>query len=291
MNILVTGGSGFIGSRVVDKLLLAGHNVRILDIKPPRQDGVEYFAGDITAPGDVAASMADVEVVYHLAAFSNIDLVKADPLRTVEFNIMGTAYLLEEARKKHLKRFIYAGSVYVYDERGHLYTTSKLASEMLCRNYQTLYGLPYTILRYGTAYGPGSRDADVVSIFVRRVLEGKDLIIRGTGDQKRHFIYVDDLAEGNVAALAAAAANRTYTLIRPRAISIRSLARTVKTELHCNVDVVFEPSREDDHTGSLPDVKKNTEAFRRELNWYPATGIAAGVRKYADWYQHRNTLT
>ena len=95
-----------------------------------------------------------------------------------------------------------ASTVYAYDERGHLYTTSKVTSELLCKNYRTLYALPYTILRYGTAYGPRNRGDDVVALFVKKALDGENLIIHGTGEQKRNFTYVEDLAAGTVAALA-----------------------------------------------------------------------------------------
>ena len=171
MNILVTGGSGFIGSHVVDKLVEAGHEVRVLDIKKPYQANIEFLEGDITSREDVKKSLVDIDAVYHIAAFSNIDLVKDHPLATIEQNIMGTAYLLEECRLQKVKRFIFASSVYAYEERGHLYTTCKIASELLCKNYNTLYSLPYTILRYGTAYGPRSRRADVISLFVSRRTE------------------------------------------------------------------------------------------------------------------------
>lgn len=171
MRILVTGGSGFIGSHIVDKLIDSGHSIRVLDIKSPHRNDVEFIKGGITSKTDITKAVDNVEVIYHIATFSNINLVKESPVMTIESNIMGTAYLLDEARKRNIRRFLFASSVYVHDEKGHLYTTSKLASEMLCKNYYTLYSLPYTILRYGTAYGRRSRAADVISIFVERALK------------------------------------------------------------------------------------------------------------------------
>lgn len=286
MNVLVTGGSGFIGKHTVDRLIRAGHRVRVLDLKEPHRADVQFLQGDIISKNDTAKALQHVDVVYHLAAFSNIDLVKNDPLATIEYNILGTAYLLDECRKQRIKQFIFASSVYVHDERGHLYTTSKLASEMLCRNYSTLYGLPYTILRYGTAYGPGSRNADVISVFVQRTLEGKNIIIRGSGNQKRHFIYIEDLAEGNIAALTTLAANRTYTLLGPQAITIKSLAELVRKIFSNEVEIEFEPAREDDHLGKLSGIKANINVVKHELNWCPKVGIARGLRMYIEWYKH-----
>lgn len=289
MKILVTGGSGFIGSRVVDQLVRAGHEVRVLDLKNPDRADVEFMEGTITSRDDVADAVHGIEAVYHLAAFSNVDMVKANPLTTVDYNIMGTARVLDECRLQNTGRFILASSVYVNDEKGHLYTTCKMASEMLCRNYNTLYELPYTILRYGTAYGPGSRDADVISVFVQRALEGNRLIIRGSGTQKRHFIYVDDLAEGSLAALTPRAVNRTYTLVGPDAVTIRKLTEVVRNTVSGNVQIEFQPSREDDHLGKLPGISAAMQAAKQDLNWTPKTDVSSGIRMYLDWYrQHRN---
>ena len=212
-------------------------------------------------------------------------------MTTVEYNILGTIHLLDECRKQGVGRFILASTVYIYDERGHLYTTCKISSEMLCRDYGNLYGLPYTILRYGTAYGPGNRDADVVSIFVRRALEGKNLIIRGSGDQKRHFIYIEDLAEGNLVSLAPTAVNQTYPLVGPHAITIKALAEMVKQAVSENVQIDFEPPREDDHIGELTDIDEDIHTACQDLGWYPKVDIAQGLHKYLESYQHNKNNT
>ena len=253
MNILVTGGSGFIGSHVVDKLIDAGHNVRVLDIKKPTHRGdVEYIKGDITSGKDIRKSLNGIEMVCHVAAFSDINLVKDNPLLTIKYNIMGTAYLLEECRKQKVKRFILVSTVFVYDQRGHLYTTSKVASELLCKNYRTLYSLPYTILRYGTAYGPRSRGDDVIARFVGKALKGESLIIHGTGEQKRNFTYVEDLAAGTVAALANVAENKVYTLVNKKSVSLKELAEIVKKVVNNKVDIEYDSSRQDDYQGTIP---------------------------------------
>ena len=282
MNILVTGGSGFIGSHVVDKLIEDGHMVRVLDIKKPcHREDVEFLEGDITSREHIRKSLLDIDMVYHIAAFSDINLVKANPLLTIKYNIMGTAYLLEECRKQRVNRFIFASSIYVPSRRGHLYTTAKLASERLCQDYYTLYSLPYTILRYGTAYGPRSRMDDVVSIFVARALRGENLLIYGSGEQKRNFIYVEDLAWGNVAALKLAAENKTYILATERAVSIRQLAEIVRSILGEKPGIEYHPAREDDYQGGIV----SSSQAKRQLGWEPKIDIEEGIRKYIEWYQ------
>ena len=279
MNILVTGGSGFIGSHVVDKLVEAGHEVRVLDIKKPYQANIEFLEGDITSKEDVKKSLINIDTIYHIAAFSNIDLVKDHPLTTIEQNIMGTAYLLEECRLQKIKRFVFASSVYAYEERGHLYTTCKIASELLCKNYNTLYSLPYTILRYGTAYGPRSRRADVISLFVSRALNGENLIIRGSGEQKRHFTYVEDLALGSVAALKPVAENKTYSLAARQPASIKALAEVVQRMFNNKIAIEYDSSREDDYQEELADLDK----ARNELGWEPEVDLEEGIRRYIEW--------
>ena len=282
MNVLVTGGIGFIGSHVVDKLIESGYRVRIMDIKnPSRRQDIEFLKGNITSKEDLRRSLSNIDIVYHIAAFSNIDLVKANPLTTIEHNILGTAYLLEECRKREIKRFILASSVYVYEERGHLYTTCKIASELLCKNYNTLYALPYTILRYGTAYGPRSRQADVVSLFVKRALNGKSLVIYGSGEQKRHFTYVEDLALGNVAALKPVAENKIYTLACRTPVSIKQLAEIIKRMFSNKVTIEYESAREDDYQEELSDLDKT----RNELDWEVQVDFEEGIRRYIEWYK------
>ena len=281
MNILITGGSGFIGSHLVDKLIAAGHKVRVLDIRRPYQENVEFLKGDITSRADVTKSLGDIDIVYHTAAFSDINMVKANPLATIEQNILGTAYLLEECRKRAISRFIFASSVYVYEEKGHLYTTSKIASELLCKNYYTLYSLPYTILRYGTAYGPRSRGADAVSLFVQRALKGEKLVIHGSGEQKRHFSYVEDLALGSVAALSPVAQNKTYTLASREAVSVRHLAEIIRGMFHNKVAVEYDSAREDDYQEALADLDK----IRDELGWEPKVDLDEGIKRYIAWFK------
>lgn len=286
MNILVTGGSGFIGSHVVDKLIKAGHRIRILDLKEPHREDVEFLQGDVTSRDDISQALEDMEIVYHIAAFSNIDLVKANPLTTIEQNILGTAYLLEECRKQGIKRFIFASSVYVYEERGHLYTSSKMASELLCKNYRTLYSLPYTILRYGTAYGPRSRGVDVISLFIKKALNGESLVIHGSGEQKRHFIYVEDLALGSVAALNPIAENKAYTLAGRESVSIKHLAETVRRMFNNQIAIEYDSARKDDYQEELLDLDKTM----KELGWEPKVDLEEGIRRYIEWYKEQSAI-
>ena len=155
--------------------------------------------------------MAGCDVVVHLAAAADVDLVRADPLDAERRNARGTLNVLEAARQSGVGRVIYASTIWVYSDTpadcheedsalcapGHLYTATKLAGELYCRSYLELYGLEYTVLRFGIPYGPRARPAGVVAQFVGRALAGEPLVA-GDGRQSRRFVYVEDLADGVV---------------------------------------------------------------------------------------------
>lgn len=282
MSILVTGGSGFIGSHIVDKLMENNLNVKVFDIRKPHREDVEFIKGDIVSVEELNAAMKDEEYIFHIAALSDINKVTENPLKAVDLNIMSTAKVLEAARNSGVERVIYASSYFVDRGQGHLYTTTKAASEMICKDYYTLYRLPFTILRYGTAYGPRSRSEDVVSIFVKKALSHQPLTIHGDGNQSRNFIYVDDLAEGNVAALKDIAENKTYNLEGMRPITVKEVAETVK-KLIGNVEIEYKEERPGDFEGK----KVSAEKAKRELGWEPKVDFGEGVWRYVEWYRKK----
>lgn len=285
MKILVTGGSGFIGSHIVDKLMEAGHKVCIYDNKAPYQKNICFIKGNIEEFNKFLRSISGIEILFHIAAFSNIDLVKDNALTTIRSNILGTANVLEAARQKKLKRVILASSVYVYGDRGHIYTTAKITSERLCRDYYTLFKLPYTILRFGTAYGPRSRGVDAISIFVQRALGGESLVINGKGDQRRHFIYVEDIARGCLEVLKDKYKNKTYDLKSKESITIKDLAIMVNRLCGNNKPIEFRKSRYDDFKGEA-----NNEEGRLKLvgnMLLKEIGIEEGIKRYLVWYRRK----
>lgn len=173
MKVLITGGSGFIGSHVVDYLRAAGHRVRVFDMVPYiyRTD-VEWYKGSVLNYDDLRMSLSGIDVVYHLAAVADVKDVHNDPLYGEAINVRGTIHVLEAVRRSEIKRVIYGSTVWAYsesknstlDEDGplyppsHLYTATKIASEYYCHAYSNLYGLAITILRYGIPYGPRARE-------------------------------------------------------------------------------------------------------------------------------------
>ena len=296
MRALVTGGAGFVGSHVIDALRARGIEPRNFDLVPSpyhaNGNGVDTVIGDLRDEERAREAMRDCDAVLHLAAIADVNAVVADPGAAEDVNVRGTRVLLEAARDEGIDRFVYASTVWVYGDASsddaltedaplslpdHLYTATKLAGEMYARSYGSLYELPYTILRFGIPYGPRARAATVLAAFVQRARAGEPLTIAGDGSQTRQFVYVEDLADGVVAALAPAAANRTYNLVRDESVSVRQIADTVR-ELVADVPVVHAPQR-------AADVKLAPISGARaaaELGWTATTRFADGARRYVE---------
>jgi UDP-glucose 4-epimerase len=301
MTVMVTGGSGFIGSHIVDKLLAKGEDVLIFDfIQPKYWKSIKHFYGSILNLDELERAMKDVDVVYHLAAIADVKDVYEHPHYSERVNTSGTINVLEAARKMNVDRVIYGSTDWVYqttdslevDETtpirtpAHLYSTTKLASEYYCQNYGDLYGIKYTILRYGIPYGPRARSGAIVPIFVDKAMKGEELTIAGDGGQFRQFIYVEDLAEGNTAAMQKIAENKIYNIDGQRPITVKEVAETVK-KIIGDVGIRYIPARPGDFGGK----KVSSLKAKRELGWEAKTPFEEGVRKYIAWYKKINNIT
>ncbi|MCW2953602.1 MAG: NAD-dependent epimerase/dehydratase family protein, partial [Conexibacter sp.] len=293
--ILVTGGCGFIGSHVVDRLNAEGHQPRILDVRPsPFHPDVETVIGDICDVDAVAGAAEGCAAVLHLAAAADVGEVKDDPVGSERLNARGTAAVLEAARRTGVERVVYASTIWVYSDvvadhvdedtalvpPAHLYTATKLAGEMYCRSYRELYDVESTILRFGIPYGPRARPAAVVPIFVRKALAGEALTIAGGGLQSRRFVYVEDLADGIVRGLAPVAANRTFNLVGTEDVTIRAIADRVR-DVVGNVEIVEVEGRAGDFKGA----EVSGARAEHELGWRAETPFAEGLRRYVDWHR------
>ncbi len=295
MRVLVTGGGGFIGSHVVDRLLERGDTPRIFDLSASPYHSpleVETFTGSITDQANLDLAMRDCDAVIHLAAVADVGHVLADPVLAEEVNTRGTLNVLEAACRAKVGRVVYGSTTWVYsdceeqdvDEETpipaprHLYTATKLAGETYCAGYAELYDLESTVLRFGIPYGPRARAAGVVAKFTDLAFEGKPLTIAGDGSQTRSFIYVEDLADGIVAALAPAAAGRTYNLSGDEVVTILEIAERVQENTD-GCEIVHTPPR----PGDFPGKAISNERALEELGWRAETSFRDGVRRYVEW--------
>ena len=296
MKVLVTGGSGFIGSHVVDRLHAAGHEARIFDLVSSLHHSpaeVETVLGDLCDPTAARRAVAGCDAVVHLAAVADVDQVTRDPAQADRVNVRGTQAMLDVVRDGGTARFVYASTIWVYgDATGpeavdedaplalpkHFYTATKIAGEMYTASYGELFGLEHSILRFGIPYGPRARPTAVVAAFTAKALAGQPLTIAGDGTQSRRFVYVEDLADGVIASLASAGANRIFNLVGRENVSVRSIARTVR-DVVGDVPIVHIEGR----AGDLRGGNISGERAASELGWEPKTAFADGVSRYVDW--------
>jgi UDP-glucose 4-epimerase len=297
--VLVTGGSGFVGSHVVDALRRHGVEPRIFDlVMSPWHpcDEVEIALGSITDRAALRGAMEGCAAVIHLAAVADVSEVKAHPRRARKVNGTGTAMVVEAAVDAGVRRVAYGSTVWVYgdcpDHRvdestpivapRHLYTATKLAGERVCREHSERGEIESTILRFGIPYGPRARDAAVIPAFVERAARGEPLEVAGDGSQSRPFVYVEDLAEGIVSALAPQASNRVYNLASDRVATISEVAAAVRENVS-PVEVVHVGARQSDFGGK---VVSNRRAAA-ELDWSATTPLREGIGRYVDWWRGR----
>jgi UDP-glucose 4-epimerase len=295
VKVLVTGGSGFIGSHVVDRLRAHGHEPRIFDARPSPwhpPGEVPFSQGSITDTDALEDAMVGCEAVIHLAAVADVNHVHADPGTAETVNTRGTLAVLEAARRTGASRVVYGSTIWVYsdccetkvDEESllatpsHFYTSTKLAGELYLKAYAELYGIPYTVLRFGIPYGPRARPAAVVPAFVEKALSGQPLTIAGDGSQGRRFVYVEDLAEGVARSLAPVAKNRIYNLAGQETVTIKEIAEAVRDAVG-EVEITYTPARAGDFGGK----EVASARAEAELDWRADTPFAEGVARYVAW--------
>jgi UDP-glucose 4-epimerase len=248
----------------------------------------------------VLAATKGADHVFHLAAVSNVNYAYKYPVYTTALNVVGTANVLEAVRVNGTGRVYLASTVWVYngapavdsvdestpfylDGAGHIYTSTKMASEMVCHNYGRLYDVPFTVLRYGIPYGPRMREELLIPIFIKKALAGQPLTVSGKGEQYRKFVYVRDMAEAHVLAMADVAAKQTYNLEGSRKVTVLEVAEGIRKVLGDQVKIEFGPARPGDFGGK--DVS-GAKALR-DLGWEPRVEFEDGLRRTIEWFRSR----
>lgn len=288
MVVLVTGGSGFIGSHVTSSLVEEGYSVRVFDQRKPLHERVSWFKGDVLNEKDVLEACEDVEYIFHLAAVADVNVALSHPELCLAVNETGTVNLLRAARAKEVDRLILASTTWVYgktegtvDETtpvpmpDHIYTKTKIGQEQLVYAWFKHYGFPYTILRFDIPYGSGMRSNMAIAIFARRVMQKETVSVFGDGMQGRCFIYIEDLAEGNVAALKRAAENEIINLAGSEFVTINQVVENLK-KLFGEVKVEHKPARPEDFLGAKVSIAK----AKRLLRWTPKIRFNKGLELY-----------
>ena len=229
--VVVIGGSGFMGSHTADVLSERGYAVTIFDNKPSPwlRDDQEMVVGDMLDREQVTEVVKGARYLYHFAGIADIGEAKARPFDTVNLNVMGTTTAVQAAADENVERFIYASTMYVYSPYGSFYRASKQAAETIIESYHENFELDYTLLRYGSLYGPRAQDWNGLRGYVNQVVKNGSLNYSGTGKERREYIHVTDAARLSVDVLDEQHKNQAITVTGHQVLNSKEL-----------IDMIFE---------------------------------------------------
>jgi len=303
---LVTGGAGFVGSHLVERLVKEGHEVRVLDNfisgfesnLEPFAKKIELVRGDIRDESVVKEIMSGVDFVLHQAALRAVQRSVSDPISTNEVNVGGTLNLLMAAREANVKRFVFASSSSAYGDSNEKvrreeqkpqpispYAASKVAIEYYCSIFKRLYGLQAVSLRYFNVFGPRqspySQYALVIPIFMQKICDGEAIEIHGDGEQTRDFSYIDNIVDANIKACSTPKLNYDiYNVGCGSTYSINHLYKELSRLLKKSVDTIHTDPRQGDMRTTLADISR----IQSDLKYRVLVDFQSGLKKTVDWF-------
>ena len=306
MRILVTGGAGFIGSHLTERLIELGHEVVVLDdLSTGREENLahlqgrfRFVKGSITDLALLRELMPGIEVVFHQAALGSVPRSVEDPATTHEVNITGTFYVLLAAKEASVKRVIYAASSSAYGDTPTLpkvetmlpqplspYAVSKLVGEYYCQVFTRVYGLPTVSLRYFNVFGPRqnprSQYAAVIPKFITAALKGEPLTVYGDGEQSRDFTYIENVVQANLLAMQSeAAVGKVYNVACGGRYTLNELIRQLRKVMDKHLEVQYLPPRAGDVRHSMASI----EAAQHDLGYRVLVDFEEGLRRTVEWY-------
>lgn len=305
MSILVTGGAGFIGSNVVDRLIKLDKDVIIIDnLSTGKKENInnkaKFYNIDLTSKEIIKIfKKHNIKKVIHLGAQIDVKQSVDDPIFDSEVNILGSINLFQNCIKYGVKKIVYASSAAVYGEPNYLplkedhpikadspYGISKYTPEHYLRYFSSEHDLEYMILRYSNVYGPrqsSTGEGGVIAIFIDRMLKDKRPIIYGDGKQSRDFIYIEDIVNANIEALNTAH-RKTLNISTRTETTVNRLVKIINEELDKDLKPIYEDKRRGDIRCSILD---NSKALKY-LDWEPEYDIKEGIRKTINYYLQRS---
>ena len=311
LRILITGGAGFIGSHLVDRLIEMGNHVIVYDnfdeYYVGKEDNIKHhfensnftlIKADILDYNTLCKAMNEVDIVFHLAAQAGIRYSLANPLKTNTVNTSGTLNVLNSTRENRVRKVIFASSSSVYGapqyvpvDESHpqnpisFYGVSKLAAERYCQLFNNSRELQVKILRYHTVYGPRQRPDMAIHKWTRRLFENKPPVIYGDGKQTRDFTYIDDIIDGTVkAAEIDDLEEKIFNLGSGLRVSVNTVVRLVST-LTNKEDI--HPIYEEPKLGDVHDTYADISKARKILGYNPSVTLEHGVRRFIEWFEQK----
>ena len=252
-NVTVIGGSGFLGNEVARELIKRDFKVKIFDKKKPSfpSKNLVYIQGDILDTKKLEVAIKGSTYVYNFAGIADLDYGVDQPIKSVEQNILATVNMLNFCNKHNVKRYIYASTIYVYSEKGGFYRCSKQAAENYIEEYFKKFGLSYTILRYGSLYGPGAGTNNGLSKIISNSLKQKKIIYEGGPNTIREYIHVNDAAKSSVDIIDKRFANKSLILKGENPIHMKDLLKTI-SEILGYKKIVFKKIKDENHYEQTP---------------------------------------
>ncbi len=309
---LVTGGAGFIGSNIVEKLLILGHQVKVLDNFSTGKrenlkvfiDDIEIVEGDVRSYHTVMRAVKGVEIILHQAALPSVPRSINDPITTDEVNIQGTLNILEAAREFDVNRVVYASSSSVYGDNPVLpkheqmnvnplspYAVSKLAGEKYCQVFSRIYGLETISLRYFNVFGPkqdpASQYSAVIPKFITAIMKDKQPVIFGDGTQTRDFTFVENVVDANIkAAFAVCDSGLVMNCACNEQIILNDVINIINRELGKNIEPIYKDPRPGDIKHSFADIT----LIKEKIGYNPIVSFENGLRKTIKKYMDVSSL-
>ena len=255
MKILVIGGSGFLGRNIVKNLIQKKHKVIVLDkVKSDFKNlNLIFIKGDINNYGLLEKIIKNkVDVIYNFAAIADIDEAMRKPLQTIEVNILGNIKVLELCKKYKTKRYIFASTVYVHSSQGGFYKVSKQSSELFIEEYFKRHKVNYTILRYGSVFGPGASENNGISKILYKALKYNKLEYSGTQKAVRKFIHVKDAAELSVSCLSSKFKNKNLLITGNKIYKIKYVLKLISKKFKIKSKLIFKNKKNKGHYDYSP---------------------------------------
>ena len=251
--ILIFGSSGFLGQHLVS-LLKKDNEIIQFDINSS-EDSIcdsNFIQGSILDTELVLTAAKDVDIVYHFAAMTDLDIVNNNPAKAIEVNIAGTSNILDACIKEKVERFIFSSSVYVYSQFGGVYKSTKQACELLIEDFDKMHGLNYTILQLGSAYGPGAKQTNLISRLIKEALTTDQFQHSGSGVEERQYIFVKDVVNALINIANSQYKNKKVILLGSESVRISQLMEMISSQLEKDIYKIFKKDGYGIHYKSSP---------------------------------------
>jgi UDP-glucose 4-epimerase len=308
MRCVVLGGGGFIGSHLIESLLLSGNEVSVFDrpearyLEYSRRRGARVITGDFLSPEDLSRAVSNSDVVYHLVSATVPQTSNDDPVFDVHANVIGTLNLLNQVRKAQVKKIVFAssgGTVYgipheIPIKENHpteptsSYGICKLTIEKYLHLFWTLYGLDYCILRPSNAYGerqPVSATQGVISSFLNQALHDEELVVWGDGSVVRDYIYIGDIADALVRAATYDGVPKIFNIGAGQGHSLNDIIRIIEHIRQRPLRAKFTPGRVFDVPVNILDIS----LAKTYMSWHPTVGLQEGISRTFQWLLKQET--